>query len=97
MRLVDDKLTSMPEDQPKLTAHEMGLRAVEILTNRNLLKCPRCSTAAGWNAEVLGILVTPLPAAATGAPMPLLPCVVLTCRNCAFVSMHNLKSLGVVS
>ena len=82
---------------PHPEAQKLGEEAIRRLNEKGLRNCPRCQQVAGWTAEVLGILVTELPpTAALFMPPPVLPCVVLTCKNCAFTSMHNLKALGVM-
>jgi hypothetical protein len=88
----------MPEaDQnAQLTPQQLGELAIKALNEKGLQNCPRCQHLSGWTAEVLGVLVTPLPAVALSVPPLALPCAVLTCKHCAFTSMHNLKLLGVM-
>jgi hypothetical protein len=57
--------------------------------------CPMCGVRAGWNVEPVGLLVTPVnaPGIALGQYFP---SVVLTCKNCFFMSVHSLKGMGLV-
>jgi hypothetical protein len=76
---------------------DLAEQALQRLNQKGLHKCPRCLHSAGWTAEVLGIMVTRFREEEMTLPPPVLPCVVLTCRHCAFTSLHNLKALGLVT
>ena len=91
------KLSDM--DEPTLVS-----RAIKILTERSAVGlCPRCGGGGpgntGWVAEVQGISVQAYPPSipVISLPTPMFPAVVLTCKNCGFMSMHNLKMLGLVT
>lgn len=89
----------MPSDSADRTTSEKKSRDLTAEAIKRLgpklqsRPCPMCDVRAGWNAEVLGVLITPLGGGITlGAHFPT---VVLTCKNCGFVSLHALGALGL--
>lgn len=72
-------------------------KAVKALREKGVpATCPRCGQN-NWAAETLGYLViTDLSSSALTLPPPLVPVLSLTCLNCGFLVLHNLKVLGVM-
>ena len=70
-------------------------RVVEALHKKSVqIACPRCGQKT-WGAQQIAFLVTDPNTEGFLMPPPQLPVVILTCQNCGWVSMHDLKTLGV--
>ena len=87
-----------PEYKPLIT-EEDHKRFVENLKNelekRGIsISCPRCQHQE-WVVERVGLHVSPLPVKGMVVPPPHIPLVILTCKHCGWVAMHNLKVLGI--
>ena len=87
----------MTEDEALKERQRLANEAVQKVQRAGVESCPMCKKNAGWNAEVVGVLVTMIPLT-EGFPLPppFFPSLALTCRSCAYVSFHNLKALGIV-
>jgi hypothetical protein len=86
----------MNEEEAKEERERLMRVAIEKLSAKGLRDCPRCQRPVGWTAELAAIPAVPFPMTTFPLPPPVFPAIVVTCRFCGFMSMHNLKALGVV-
>lgn len=87
----------MTADEAQRELERINNEIQKKFVHLGLQSCPRCARNAGWNAEILGVAVATWPIdEGFPIPPPVLPSVVLTCKYCAFMAMHNLKALGIV-
>ena len=84
----------MIETHTRASITEEAIRKVKEKTHA---RCPKCSQVepGNWGADVAGIWISPLPVDKVTVPPPMIPALTLTCQNCGYVSLHNLKVLGV--
>ena len=60
--------------------------------------CPRCGQmeSSKWKADLAGIWTSPLPLGKKLViPPQMIPALTLTCQECGYVAIHNLKAVGV--
>jgi hypothetical protein len=66
-----------------------------LLRTRGALKpCPRCGQF-NWQADLLGFLVSALPVVILNVPPAHTPVLMLTCKHCGNMQLHNLNILGI--
>jgi len=72
-------------------------KAVSVLRARGAsAECPRCRTK-NWIAELVAFAASPLPHIPGGGVSigSYVPALSMTCKNCGYVAMHNLVTLGI--
>jgi hypothetical protein len=69
--------------------------ALKVLRERGALQhCPRCRHS-DWQADLLGFFVSVLPVVTFNMPPVHVPVLMLTCKVCGNVQLHNLNILGI--
>ncbi len=84
----------MTERRTRVSITEEAIRKVGAKIHH---KCPRCSQVEPkhWGADVAGIWISPFPVEKSAMPPAMVPTLMLTCSDCGYISIHNLKTLGV--
>ena len=90
---VFDEESGAPEEEAKAAERQLAGELVELLEQKKATgPCPRCDEDK-WAAEVWGLWVSKLTVKTAQLPPPMLPMLVLTCKNCGYALMYNAKAL----